>query len=124
MEAAIREGVREVRSINTGLVLLLVPKKMRVLGHSVEFDATARRNMAPKWDLPKEETLAWYLDRLCRELDVPFVDATPRLKKRATDGRLVYLPFDSHLSADGHSIVAESIVEVLRKEFSWHSHER
>ena len=117
MEAALREGVREVRSSHIKLVLLMVPKKMRVLGHSVEFDAMARRNLAPQWDLPKEETLAWHLDRLCRELDVPFVDATPLLKKRAAAGQLVYLAFDSHLSSDGHWVVAETIVEVLRREF-------
>jgi hypothetical protein len=116
MEAALREGAREVLSSNTKLVLLLVPKKMRVLGHYVEFNAEVRRNLDPQWDLPREETLAWHLDRLCKELDVPFIDATPLLKQRAADGQLVYLPFDSHLSSNGHTVVSEMIVDVLRRE--------
>jgi hypothetical protein len=75
----------------------------------------AAQNMRPGQEIPPEATLAFYLDKLCGELHVPFVDATPALIDATAAGELVYLPFDTHLSPQGHEIVSHLVVKAMRK---------
>ncbi len=112
----LRNGARLLGENQLELIVLLIPKKMRVMGPYVKFSQLTMRQLPEDWDLAPEETLAWHLKQLCGDLTdpVPFIDATPRLKERAAAGELVYLPFDSHLSSRGHAVVAELIIEALR----------
>jgi len=64
--------------------------------------------------MKKESTIAAHLEALCGELGVSFVDATALLRAHADQGELVYLPFDTHLSPKGHTIIADRLAEAIR----------
>jgi hypothetical protein len=117
---ALREGHEMLRTRDIRLVVFLVPMKLRAMARRMEFDEpsirllTSRGLDGPDWDVPEENTLAFQLKQRCAELGIPFADATPRLRERAADGGLVYLAYDTHLSPDGHHVVAELITEAVR----------
>ncbi|MFO0982453.1 MAG: hypothetical protein U1E76_12085 [Planctomycetota bacterium] len=113
IETALREGADLTRARGIRLIVLLVPMKLRVLGPHVEMSATMRATLGQHWDFAPEQTLAHALATLCRDLRVEFVDATPRLKAISSSGVLTYLPFDTHLSPEGHVVIAELLSELL-----------
>jgi hypothetical protein len=111
---ALRKGAELLRREQVALVVLLVPMKVRGLGPSVTLEPRLLARVGSNWDLPSSWTLAAYLQKLCAELDVSFVDATPALREAAAAGELVYLPRDTHLSLRGHGVVSATLVEAIR----------
>jgi hypothetical protein len=97
------------------LVIILIPMKLRVMGHYAEFSPLMQTWLPLAWDIPEEETFGHALASLCAEIDVPFVDMTAALKSSAAEGELVFPPFESHLSKSGHEIVAREIERAVRK---------
>lgn len=113
LENSIRQGAALLRTQNIDLTVLLMPDKVRVMGpFCPDLEKNGKRVRAG-WDLPEDKALAAYLGRLCRDLAVPFVDATPALRQAAASGELVYLPFDTHLTPRGHVIVSDLLVQAL-----------
>ena len=96
------------------LVVVLIPMKFRVFGEVLEFGSASR--VSKNWDFPESDTLATQLKELCGELAITFVDSTDSLKLQAKNGKLVYPPFDVHLSSLGHKVVADLVVDALRAE--------
>lgn len=115
LEAALRRGARLLGERGVSLLVVLVPMKLRAMGHQVAFSEGARSLLPVVWDLDAADTLAASLRALCAELGVTFLDLTPLLRERAAAGELVYLPFDTHLSPDGHQIVSEAIAAELSR---------
>jgi hypothetical protein len=111
---SLRQGAQLLGEKNVQMLVLLIPMKTRVLGHSVTWNPDVQTRLRSDWDVPEVRSLAAYLRRLCEELEVPFVDATLVLRAAAARGDLVYLPLDTHLSAKGHRVVSTAIVEALR----------
>ena len=95
------------------LVVLLIPEKLRVMGHFVKFSKETSKRLGPRWDLAHDQTIGFYLAKLCDQWQVPFVDMTGPLKKLAANGEMVYLPYETHLSDAGHALVADHLVEIL-----------
>lgn len=110
---SLQQGVKLQGEHKFQLVVLLIPEKLRVMGHCVDFSSETSKRLGPRWDLPHNQTLSFYLARLCGNWQVPFVDMTGPLKKLAAKGEMVYLPYETHLSGSGHALVAEHLVEVL-----------
>ena len=92
------------------LVVMVIPDKVNVLGPLVS-SKTEHLNRLKL--IPEELTLAYLLKDYCAQLGVGFVDLQPELTKAAKQGKLVYLPMDTHLSPDGHEVVAESLAAYL-----------
>jgi hypothetical protein len=113
LKASIQDGAKLLREQNIRLILVHIPLKIRVVGPWLRLSEAAQK-MRPSREIPPQETLASYLDSLCGELGVPFVDATPALKDATAAGELVYLPFDTHLSPRGHEIVSRLLVAAIR----------
>ena len=113
MAQTLRKGAEQLKRQNVDLIVIHIPKKIRVMGHSVKFPDYVLRRLPEDWDLNPDQTLASYLDPLCRELGVPFIDLTELLKRFAADGEMVYLPMDSHLSSRGHAVVAEELADAI-----------
>ncbi len=116
MADAFRQGAELAKSNGIQLIVVYIPMKMRAIGRSVQFDDSTRQRLGDNWELPENETLAFYLEQLCRDLNVYFLDTTPQLQQSAAAGELVYLPFDTHISPKGHVIVSEMIVDLLRDQ--------
>jgi len=92
------------------LVVAFVPSKFRVYRDACRFD-------------PDSPCLKWPIDALGQELeraigrDFPgtgFVDLSPRLAAAAARGEILYLPDDTHWSAEGHRLAAEVLADCLR----------
>jgi hypothetical protein len=103
------------RSNQFQLLVLHLPDKFRVLGPHTRFppeiaDATTRLP-----GLPRETSLGVMLQQFCESQGLPYVDATEALTQRAAAGELVYQPFDTHLSAFGHEVVAELLAAKLQQ---------
>ncbi len=112
---SLREGAMLLRAEKIPLLVLHIPMKARGLGPAVRWDPEIAAKSGPSPDLPEANTLAAHLRKLCDELKVPFLDATPELRAAAAAGDLVYQPFDTHLSAIGHQVVTAALVRELRK---------
>ena len=56
-------------------------------------------------------TLGGALKSFCASLGVPFVDATGRFTELTQRGKLIYLPYDTHLSPLGHQVLADVVAE-------------
>ncbi len=111
---SIRNGKKLLLENDIDLIVLLIPMQMHVMGSYVEFSEYTRRFAPPNTLLPDSETLADYLERLCQELDVPFVDSTSALQQLAAEGQLAYFPYETHMSSQGHAVVADLLVETLQ----------
>lgn len=110
------EGARILSRQKIPLVVLYIPMKITVLADFVEMDAWSRERMpALEQDL-SGPTFGTELRKVCRDLDVPFVDSTPRLRQAGAAGELVFLPYDTHLSPRGHVIVSDLITAALASE--------
>lgn len=111
---SLRVGAKLLQDEKIKLIVLLVPMKARALGPSVRLEAELQAAVGPDWDLPESMLLATHLRKLCEELNVPFLDATPNLRSAAAAGDLVYQPLDTHLSSEGHRVVSEALIEMLK----------
>lgn len=96
------------------LVVLHIPDKINVYRDLVSLEPQAKEILADYPPIPKEEQLSFYLQGLCEELQVYYMDAGPALRLKAKAKQLAYLPMDTHLSALGHEVIAKE----LRKLFS------
>ncbi len=96
------------------LIVVLIPMKITVMGPYVAFDKWSQERMPAEWHIPQKWSIAGQLQIVCDEMQLPFVDATPRLVEFTRSGELVYIPTDTHISARGHEIVSELIVDAIR----------
>ena len=123
---AITEGAAILRQQHIELIVTLIPMKLRVMADATRLDELTlnvegqplrvKDRLPPRWDLPPNSTWAFYLTRLCRQLDITFIDATPELQRQTAAGQLVYLPTDTHLSPRGHEVVSDLIVAALAEK--------
>jgi hypothetical protein len=111
----LRDGHVMLKDRSIPLVITLIPMKLRVMGHYVEFSPLMQTWLPLEWDIPEEQTIGHALASLCADVDIPFVDMTEALKSSAAKGELVFPPFESHLSKSGHEIVAREIERALRE---------
>ena len=56
--------------------------------------------------------------RIADELELRLVDLTPRFERLASEGRLLYHPFDTHWNREGREAAAELIAETLDRRSS------
>jgi hypothetical protein len=111
-----RTGVALARKQNVRVLFVLVPIKLRVFEGLVDLSDRAKRDLPADWVPPRDKTMAVHLQRLFDELGVPFVDANDALHAAAVRGEVVYLPNDTHLSPAGHAIVAQLVVDAVRRD--------
>jgi hypothetical protein len=112
--ASLNEGAELCRTNGIRLLVVLVPMKYRVLGPYIAqpegtYDWVSR---APGFS--EKVAIGPLLQSFCAGHDIPFVDATTALQKKAAAGGLVYLPFDTHLSRLGHQVLTDLILENLK----------
>jgi hypothetical protein len=112
---ALIEGAALAREQGIELVVLLIPMKMRVMLPRTRLSERSRIIVEGYPTIGDGEDLSSWLDPLLSEHGVRFVDASPALRAAADRGELVYPPFDIHLSARGHEVVADLMVETLRR---------
>ena len=123
MEFSIMTGAQLLQANRIQLVVLLIPRKLRVMAPFTDFHEfststpqgrmTIKHSLPDGWDLPEEARLATHLQDLCEQLDLPFVDATDRLVEKAGEGEMVYQAMDTHLSPQGHRVITRLLVEAL-----------
>lgn len=122
---AIEQGASILKQQNIQLVVVLVPMKLRVMADYIKFDEMSLEidgrtyklegHLPEGWDLAPDATLASYLAGLCERLGIGFVDSTDKLKMHAARGEAVFFPKDTHLSASGHRIVSDLIIDALNR---------
>ncbi|MCC6139217.1 MAG: PAS domain-containing protein [Nitrospira sp.] len=108
---ALGEAYELARSQGAGFMVAFAPTKFRVYRDIVRFDGNAQGDL--KWwvlnDLPER------LHRLVADIspDIRYVDLTPALSAAAKTTPLVFIPDDTHWTADGHRVVAETLHHAL-----------
>ena len=121
IEKSLREGAQVLADKGIDLIVMCIPMKIRVMGQYVEpgemLIAIFKKHLKKmgldtnttlsQWDLHKDQTLAWHLEQVCQNLNVPFIDTTPSLRKNVAEGKLVYHPYETHFSSLGHMVVAD-----------------
>jgi hypothetical protein len=109
MKGVIMRMAEVCKASDIQLLIALIPDKIHVLGDHVHFDPEVRTELEAYPAIPQDESLAHYLEILCKQSEILFADLSPALKKGAEQGKLVYLPLDTHLAPDGHKIIAEEL---------------
>ena len=56
-----------------------------------------------------------FIKRICQKMGIPFVDITPKFEMDSDPSSLYLFPLDAHTSPKGHKLIAESIVEKIKK---------
>ncbi|MBI9082651.1 MAG: hypothetical protein JEZ11_03580 [Desulfobacterales bacterium] len=51
--------------------------------------------------------------KICIDVDIPFLDITPRFEKEKDLNSLYLFPLDAHTSAKGNAVIAEAVVEKI-----------
>lgn len=97
------------------LIVLLIPMKYRVMKDYVHLTDAGVEIVRDSHEFPLEHTMSGQLEVLCKNLGIPFIDATIPLQRATAAGKIVYLPFDDHLSKEGHKIIADLIVQTLNE---------
>jgi hypothetical protein len=97
------------RREGTAFVVAFIPLGFRVYKNLVQC-TESRCAESDLNDLPKR------LGKAVRGISetIRYVDLTSPLVAAARRGRLVYLPDDTHWSAEGHHVVAEALAEAIR----------
>ena len=110
---ALLKGHRLCMERNIRLIVIHVPMKFTVMGPFTRLTATGEKALAehkaPSW----QDSFRYYITSLCDSKGIEFIDATDHLRQWAAEGRLVYLPFDTHTSSRGHAEIAGLILSRL-----------
>jgi hypothetical protein len=97
------------RKADIHLIVAFIPTKWRVYRDLCTFEPGA---ICTRWavnDLPR------VLDEVIREIgDVEFLDLTRPFVDEAKRGALLYLPDDTHWSAEGHRVAALAVARALQ----------
>lgn len=109
---ALRDGRDTAADAGARTVVLFVPMKLRVYGAVLGPDDWVRGRPEPS--RPGAIPFPRALRALCDALGLPLVDPTDALVAEARAGTLVYQPYDTHLSGEGHRVVAEALLPALR----------
>jgi lysophospholipase L1-like esterase len=56
-----------------------------------------------------------FIKRICQKSGIPFVDITPKFEMESNPSSLYLFPLDAHTSPKGHKLIADSIVEKIKK---------
>ena len=112
---ALSRGQEILQQEGTRLLVVLVPLKLRVLGPLVDLPQKTRSELFGQWNAPEGDTWSNYLAVFCQGRNLEFLDLTSAFSQAAADGELPFLPYDTHLSPEGHKIAAREIVEALAR---------
>lgn len=91
-------------------VVLLVPAAYTLYQPSIAFEDPEIAKMMANYSDVQRQWLAGNADALGYE----FLDPTVFMQKRAAEGPLLYFPSDIHLTAAGHTALAEAVEDRIR----------
>lgn len=103
LRAVFDEAADACRARGMELIVAFVPAKFRVYRDLCRFDAGSP---CPAWPV---DDLPGIVGEVARAAGVDFLDLTPALRAGAEAGPLVYLPDDTHWSAEGHRVAADAV---------------
>lgn len=115
LQSSLNDAAQLLREQGIPWIVLYIPMKTRILAERVSFTPQTQREMRG-WGTPRS-LLEDYVAQFCREQVVPFCTTTPALMQATRRGKLVYLPMDTHLSALGHEVVAETLAPFLQEHW-------
>ena len=106
--------IRDVcKERNIELTIILFPDKINVLKEFTTFSPEGKSALKGNPGIPVNSNLSARLVGLCLQLDVKFIDFQNLFYQSAKNGVNPYLPMDTHLSKEGHQIVAEVLRDSL-----------
>jgi hypothetical protein len=113
--ASMEEAHRLVKEEGGRLIVVFAPTAFRVYQDIARFEASGRES--PPWvldDLPDR------LRQMIYEIspDIGYLDLTPSLKTAARKGSLVFLPYDTHWSVEGHRVVGDALARALTERMN------
>jgi hypothetical protein len=124
MMQALQEGRQLLAKEQVALLVVLIPRKLRVMGYAMDkvdyFGKPLLLSRDPanlqqaEWDDPTETTLVAHLEKFCAAQNMAFLDTTVPLRRAAVAGHMCFLPYDTHLAEPGHALVAELIASRLK----------
>jgi hypothetical protein len=124
MQNALQEGQVLLAKERVSLLVVLIPKKFRVMGYAMDQINYFGKQLGLKrdpanlqhadWDDPPEAGLGAHLEKFCDAQNIAFLDTTIPLRQAAVAGQMCFLPYDTHLAEPGHALVAELIAVRLK----------
>ena len=109
LERVLRQAQVLAATTGSRLVLVFVPTKYRVYRDAVTFPDGSDCASWVLNDLPRRlEKLA-----LAISPEILYLDLTPRFRRHASAGTLLYFLDDTHWTRAGHEVVAEALTPLL-----------
>ncbi len=115
---AIEEGYRLCQSQGVKLVVVFVPTMVRVMEPYLVFARAAEKSRYLPDDMAVvKNDFSAKMAEFCAGLGCSFIDTFAALRQAAAiDNRGLYVPVDEHLDKRGHEVVAQTVVEWLRRQ--------
>jgi hypothetical protein len=115
LESTMREWGRSMTELGMRPWVVYMPCKRRILHGRLRFMPGA-----PQWLVRWEPSdLPQYVQSICSESGIGFIDAIPPLLREVDEGRMCYnFIKDTHLNAVGSRVVADLIADALRPSFT------
>jgi hypothetical protein len=117
-ESSLLEGIDLAHERGIEVAVLVIPMKLLVMKPRTRLEPQTSRLLGARRSIPEAKRLAPALRDLLAPRGVEVIDATERLRAHAERGEMVYPPFDVHLSARGHEVVAGLLSEALSPRIS------
>lgn len=102
------------RRFHASPVIVYLPSRNQLTNYYLPFEQQYCLNQCP--DSIELTAPAYHLHRQviaaqCKQLNVPFIDLTPTLKKIETQGERLYWNFDQHMKRKGYMLAGKTIWE-------------
>jgi hypothetical protein len=104
----LRDASRRCDEAGARLVLVFVPTKFRVYGAHCRFEPDALPREWHDNDLPQR------LETWARSEQIPYLDLTGPLRRKAAEGELVFFTDDGHWNGLGNHVATDAIVRFMQ----------
>lgn len=113
MKALISEINNEVENRGSRLLISLIPSALQVYPNSYKplLESTFPDSEQVKTFFSDIERPNRNVEKICQDLDIPFLDLYPILKQ--SNDQDFYIPREGHLNGKGHALVADSLMEFI-----------
>jgi len=113
---AIEAGYEACRSKGIQLLVVSVPRMVRVMEPYISFDREKDRKTYLADSVTDQKDFSGRMAELCARIGCTYVDAFDELRQASESGnRNLYIPNDEHLDIAAHEVISQLVVRWLRE---------
>ena len=95
-------------------IILFFPTKAHIYAQYSTFDSDPNWMTIRDQQIAAKDNVETALRALGLQIGVELISLSPAFERAASEGRLLYYPFDSHWNSEGRQVAASVLAEILR----------